>query len=468
MSSDVSLVSATSLSGVGTEESPYLIYTEDELVALATGTIDNALSAYYELQNDITLSSETWTPIGAEAAFTGYFDGRGFTITGGELFQSTGISGLFGINSGTIENLKVIANIDNTATNAGLLAGTNNGTIDNCSSYGEINTESNVSIGGLVGYNTGTIKNSSSCAVVTSTNGHSGGLVGINDSGTIELSYATGNVTSTSGNAGGLVGQLYTYPDRNTTSTAAVRYSYATGTVTVFGNDEPVIEKPCVTVGNAVGNAGDTIEIPVTLNNNTGFSSLGIEIGYDDTVLKLTNVNENSGVGASFTKAQYYTVKPYNIGWDSAANTAFNGTVATLTFEIISSDAGTYPITVDYYKGRNGNYVDGKNVNYDYAFNPLGLTYENGSVTVTGINAARNAANGSIDVRLFGGDITGKAVVGLYSSDGVLNDLKVYPAEENLNVTFDTGKTGAYAKIMWWENIDSMKPVCDAQIIPLQ
>ena len=35
-------------------------------------------------------------------------------------------------------------------------------------------------------------------------------------------------------------------------------------------------------------------------------------------------------------------------------------------------------------------------------------------------------------------------------------------------MSFDEGETGAYVKVMWWEDINSMKAVCDAQIKPLQ
>ena len=249
--------------------------------------------------------------------------------------------------------------------------------------------------------------------------------------------------------------------------------TYVNGSITVTGNAEPITQSPQVSVGNASGKKGDTVEIPVILSDNTGFASLGIEIGYDSTVLALTDVTASSSTGATFTKAQAFSVNPYNMGWDSASNTDFNGTLATLTFEIISNVEGTYPITVDFYKGRNGNYIDGNNVNYDENFEPLGLTYVNGSITVSEsssnlmlITNVYYQPTPSFELTLSGETSVGTIYAGLYDTNGVLKALKLYKAADTVNVSFDVGATGSYVKIMWWN--DNMQPMCDAQIIPLQ
>lgn len=127
-----SLMSTVELEGMGTEDSPYLIYTEDELIAMALGTVDNAYTSHYSLQNDIELTADTWTPIGSSTGFSGVFDGNGYTISSTVLFQSSGMSGVFGTNKGTIKNLNVNVTIENVAQNAGALVATNSGTIENC------------------------------------------------------------------------------------------------------------------------------------------------------------------------------------------------------------------------------------------------------------------------------------------------------------------------------------------------
>ena len=65
------------LSGEGTKESPYLIESEADLLAVSRG-LDKA----YRLERDIALS-DAWTPVGTyAAAFSGTFDGNGHTISG--------------------------------------------------------------------------------------------------------------------------------------------------------------------------------------------------------------------------------------------------------------------------------------------------------------------------------------------------------------------------------------------------
>ena len=127
---------------------------------------------------------------------------------------------------------------------------------------------------------------------------------------------------------------------------------------------------------------GNTVDVILSLSGNTGFSNLGLEIEYD-TALKLIGVSENSAVDATFTPAETLDAYPYNISFDNINNSYYNGDLVTLTFEIPeNTDAGDYFINVDFYKGRDGNYIDGEDVNYDEDENPLNLTYESGYITV--------------------------------------------------------------------------------------
>lgn len=74
----------------------------------------------------------------------------------------------------------------------------------------------------------------------------------------------------------------------------------------------------------------------------------------------------------------------------------------------------------------------------------------------------------SFDVTLEADSYPGNIIAALYSGEDALKSVKSYPAEESVRVSFDKGQTGAYVKIMWWEDLSSMKPVCNSQIIPLQ
>ncbi len=109
------------LEGEGTEESPYLIGSVENLMLFANNINSGiSTSAHYRLTDNIDLGGEEWTPVGHLAAtndfsrsFSGVFDGNGYTISN---FKITDVEeddayiGFFGhMCAGTIKNL----NIDN-------------------------------------------------------------------------------------------------------------------------------------------------------------------------------------------------------------------------------------------------------------------------------------------------------------------------------------------------------------------
>ena len=67
------------IAGDGSEENPYVITTEAQLQALTENRLPVNGNYYYILGNDITLSSENWTPVGGNGtdSFGGVFDGQG-------------------------------------------------------------------------------------------------------------------------------------------------------------------------------------------------------------------------------------------------------------------------------------------------------------------------------------------------------------------------------------------------------
>ena len=112
-----------------------------------------------------------------------------------------------------------------------------------------------------------------------------------------------------------------------------VIYGEYSVTVKVTVGDEPeYVEpeiRPVVSVSSERCRAGNTVDVVISLSENTGFANLGLEISYD-TAMTLVAVTANSNVGATFTKAQSLDVYPYNIGWDSVSNNDYNGELVHL------------------------------------------------------------------------------------------------------------------------------------------
>ena len=244
--------SVTSLSGEGTEASPYLIGTADELAFMRdkVNAGDAAyVSAYYKLTANIDLNdvtnyanwatqapSNNWTAIGTGNVFKGNFDGNNKTIQGLYLAyeaSSTAVvpAGLFGdATNATIKNLTLQNTyISVTASAKSLYLGAivgrlNGGTIENCSVYGKIIVNGTAAtadggIGGIIGRAQTSAVTVTNCANHASINVSVGGtamrlagIVGVSVAplititGTYNTANLIGNVGVTS--LGGLAGLI--------------------------------------------------------------------------------------------------------------------------------------------------------------------------------------------------------------------------------------------------------------------
>ena len=129
----------------------------------------------------------------------------------------------------------------------------------------------------------------------------------------------------------------------------------------------------------------------------------------------------------------------------------------------------SYPVSVSFYKGRQGDNEDGVNVNYqmdeDEKQTPLGLTYASGSVNVKAMPDAE------VTVSLGGGRqatlsarrrMTGQIYIASYSGEGRMLGVSILDAAETVSAAPASG--AAYVRLMW---LDGCRPVCAAQQITL-
>ena len=204
--------------GAGTQEDPWLITSQEDLIALAeflnsgnaetfdteNAGVGNYHGYYFKQTADIDLTGVTWEPIGYSGSyyFAGNYDGGGHSITNA---VSTGkvdpdgfaTAGIFGwVAFGSVENLHV--------KNANFVA-----TGQNNYSY----------VGGIAGVCYGSsIKN---CSVVNSSleskrnnnNNCAGSIVGYSTGGTFEKCAAENNQIRTMAYGGGFVGEVDDDPD---------------------------------------------------------------------------------------------------------------------------------------------------------------------------------------------------------------------------------------------------------------
>ena len=235
---------ASSLSGSGTENDPYLITDGSELAYLAAQTeLGNRFEdSFFRLENDIYLNDVSdfdeweftfpqltpWTPIGFalfeeddfgdltiddSKCFMGNFDGCGHTVYGmfidgvGDRPSDSGF-GLFGCTGGVIENLNVDCAYATTNEYLGAIVGfMNDGAITNCTAGGLIYGVWDA--GGIVGSaQCGSIVNCVNSAKVSGAGGNAGGIVGSASYAEIESCSNQGHVGAAF-QAGGIVGSAF-------------------------------------------------------------------------------------------------------------------------------------------------------------------------------------------------------------------------------------------------------------------
>ncbi|MGD9901320.1 MAG: hypothetical protein AB7S44_02150 [Spirochaetales bacterium] len=230
------------LSGDGSESTPYLITSPEELAWVASEVNAGNLTGnkYFELTQDIYLEDYEWTPIGnynsgdITTAFTGNFNGNGHSvydldITNNLLLASRYV-GLFGyVQGATIENLKLKRTLINLTGDYGVagdsyeiggLAGVcKYSTVNDVRTYGDITLRSSsrlVDVAGVFGYaenlNGESVASSVDVSVLTVTGeAYVGGVAGRLINSDIEKCFNRGTIVASSSDVlyvGGLAGAI--------------------------------------------------------------------------------------------------------------------------------------------------------------------------------------------------------------------------------------------------------------------
>ena len=144
---------------------------------------------------------------------------------------------------------------------------------------------------------------------------------------------------------------------------------------------------------------GNTVQVRLMLDENPGFANLSLVIGYDADVMTLMKV-ENKVSGTEYTGSQTLTADPYMLTWNSVRDCTASGTLAILTFQIKNTAAyGVYPISVSFYQGRDQDYTDGVDVNYDQTGQPLPLLYVGNSAEIRSYIPGDINGDGRVDSR---------------------------------------------------------------------
>lgn len=239
--------------GKGTYDSPYLIKSENDLIAIGEKITsgENCDGMFFRLENNITVTS-SFSPIGTkETPFGGNFDGNGKTVSG--LNLTGDYIGLFAFCDGAvISDLTVSGSFSATNYAGAIAAYAENTVIDNCTGSASVTaykyaggiagyissgaikdcttTGSAVTVGytefcgGIAGFSGAPITNCVNNAYILGT-ATTGGIAGASEND-IVLCANSVNLEATGMNLGGIAGLCE----------GSIKYSKNTGRLTANGN----------------------------------------------------------------------------------------------------------------------------------------------------------------------------------------------------------------------------------------
>jgi hypothetical protein len=192
--------------GDGSPADPYLICSAAQLGRLSGTDDDDLLESHFLLAADIDLDGVSFSPIGPEKEFTGRFDGNHYRLSKMTLEVTSTRSGFFAHLGSEGHVLNVVfeeVEGEGDEDEVGLLAGFNEGLIENAVAFGVVRGAEQV--GGLVGRHEGELR-ASRAEVQTSGDDVIGGLIGLCVDGTVIEASALGDVAGRR-EVGGLVGR---------------------------------------------------------------------------------------------------------------------------------------------------------------------------------------------------------------------------------------------------------------------
>ena len=136
---------------------------------------------------------------------------------------------------------------------------------------------------------------------------------------------------------------------------------------------------PLVRVENKIVHRGQTFELSIFLEQNSGLIALMLELEYDKTAMELVGVSRGDAlVSHTFTTTntnteEGFSVTPFRMLWDGREQDKTTGVLVKLTFESkIDAEIGDYPVHISY---------DKQNTNSEYGV-PCDVQIQNGCVTL--------------------------------------------------------------------------------------
>lgn len=243
-----------------------------------------------------------------------------------------------------------------------------------------------------------------------------------------------------------------------------------------------------VSIPNIDTNAGEYIDVPVTLSKNSGIAGFNFNINYDTSTLTPVSITAGDILSdGTFTSNLLQDINLSHLEcvtayWNNPSNITDNGTLFTIRFKVNENASGILPITVTYNDGDICN-QEFENVNADITNGAINVSasvagkyYEIASAKMT------NVAGEEVDTIPQNGNFTVNATINelakysgnaklycvLYDDNDLLVSITNADISDKTNYEFaipNINKNIAKIKLFAWNTFSGMKPLSDCVAI---
>lgn len=219
--------------------------------------------------------------------------------------------------------------------------------------------------------------------------------------------------------------------------------------------DSAPVSGTTITVDTVTAQPGESFTVPVRIAGNTGVCGATLTFDYG-TSLTLTNITRGEGFSSlTMTKPGDVTNNPFTLVWDGLEADTSNGVIAYLTFTAPKIE-GSYGISVSY---DGGDIVDGELKSVNVGLVQGKALIKSGkkiNIKIDGVNYAIASDTHNTETVL----------ISFYDRNKNLVTLKKYDNSENIIVS--SPQNASSAKIMLWNSIVGMKPLCVSENIRIK
>ena len=214
--------------------------------------------------------------------------------------------------------------------------------------------------------------------------------------------------------------------------TVTVTYAGKTTSFTIHVQENTVTDPDAARVyaESVTARPGETIQIPLYVENNPGVAYVKFKVAYDSDKLDLISAEDQGIFKGIFTTSQTIDVNPYVLQWMNAGNATGNGCFVMLTFKVLDGAAeGDVSIQITYDEA------------YNETLDDVAFTFTNPTVTIRdytpgdinddgvvngkdGIILSQYLAEWGTEINLDAADVNG---------DGVVNGKDEWGTEINLD-----------------------------------